>query len=180
MLIAIVLCALPFIMAWPAGLSGLAVTNGALFALNHSILAVSALAVGFIAAFLLRDGVVLIPVCFLLMYTLANMLMLGVDTYPYFHLYIFGTILLFGITLMLAGQRSHLILALLVASLAFHLGVYYSNDSGLIGQPLYFLVGEVIAIGLMLSVAVSFGLIVSDLVLRWLLPEPSISNEYDA
>lgn len=180
LLIAIALCALPFIMAWPAGLSGLAIASGSLFALNHPILAVSTLAAGFLAAFLTRDGVVLIPVCYLLMYTFASMLMLGADAYPYFHLFIFGTILLFGITLMLAGQRAHLVLALIISSLAFHLGVHYSGNFGTSGQPLYYLVGEVIAISLMLSVSVSFGLIVSDLILRWLLPEPSLPNEYDA
>lgn len=179
-IITLFVCSMPFIVAWTEGLSGLAVTSGALFVLNHYSLVLTAIVVGFLAAFLTKDGVVLIPVCYILMYALANMLMLGVDAYPNFYLYIFGTILLYGVSLMLAGHRAQLVLALLVSSIAFHFGRYFSTVIVLHEQPLYHLIGELIATSLLLSISVSFGLIVSDIVLRWLLPEPASETEYDA
>lgn len=179
-LITLFVCSMPFLVAWPEGLSGLAVTGGALFILNHHIIVLATILIGFLAAFLTRDGVVLVPVCHILMYALANMLMLGVDSYPNFYLYIFGTVLLFGISLMLAGQRTHLMLALVIASIAFHFGVYFSPGVVLHEQPLYFLIGELIATALLLCISVSFGMIVSDIVLQWLLPESASETEYDA
>ncbi|MFO1242173.1 MAG: HupE/UreJ family protein [Rickettsiales bacterium] len=178
-IITFVVCSLPFITAWPEGLSGLAVTGGALFSVQQYVFVVTTLAVGFLAAFLSRDGVVLVPVCYLLMYALANMLMLGVDAYPLFYMYIFGAILLFGITLMLAGQRTHLILALIIASVGFHFGVHYSSIVVTHENPLYFLIGELIAVSLLLSISISFNLIVSDVVLDWFLPKPETADEYD-
>lgn len=179
-LITLFVCSMPFIVAWPEGLSGLAVTGGALFVLNHYTIVLSAIVIGLVSAFLTRDGVVLVPVCYILMFSLANMLMLGVDAYPNFYLYIFGTILLFGVSLMLAGHRAHLVLALVIASIAFHLGVYFSPGVALHEQPLYFLIGELIATALLLCISVSFGMIISDVVLQWLLPEPASETEYDA
>lgn len=179
-LITFFVCSLPFVVAWPEGLSGLAVTGGSLFVLNQYSLVLTSIIVGFLAAFLTRDGVVLVPVCHILMFALANMLMLGVDSYPNFHLYIFGTVLLFGVSLMLAGHRAQLALALLIASVGFHFGIYYSHAVVLNEQPLYFLIGELITIGLLIGISVSFGLIFSDIILRRLLPEPASETEYDA
>ena len=69
-----------------------------------------------------------------------------------------GTILTFGLTLSSAHTQRSLPGLLIAASAGFHLGLHHQQHAPLIAEPIYYLIGNILALSLIFACALAMGM----------------------
>lgn len=163
-----ILGALPFLIAQPsaAASAGLSIGFGA--PLDHMSVLVLLMLVGGSAALLPRDGLILLPVAFTVMIMVGGLLVLDVEHYPTLRYFILGAILCMGLLMAIAREKFTVLMLLVLASLGFHLGGFFMSAVPAIASPMYYLIGVLLSLGMVLAISVAFGMtLLGDHELAW-------------
>lgn len=152
-----VLGALPFLILQPtaAASAGISLGFGAPFG-QPAILAL-VVACGFVAALLPRDGLVQIGLAFTLMVMVGGLLMLDRVQYPFTRYFTLGAILCCALLVGVTRQKFTLLVLMVLASVGFHLGGYYLSGIPTIAAPMYYLLGILLSLTLVLAISIAFG-----------------------
>jgi hydrogenase/urease accessory protein HupE len=153
-----ILGALPFLIVQPTAASSAGLSLG--FAAPFASLPIMALVVacGFAAALLPREGLVQLGLVFSLMVMVGGMLMLDVRVFPFVRYFVLGAILCLGLLVGITRQKFTLFALLLLASVGFHLGGFYLTQVPTIAAPIYYLLGVLLSLSLVLSISIAFGM----------------------
>ena len=152
-----ILCAIPFIVGQTSALASAGLSLGFSAPLEHASILIVLTIVGFCAALLPRDGLLLMPVAFTLMIMLGGMTLLDVGHYPALRYFMLGAILCLGLLIGIAREKLTVLMMLVLASLGFHLGGFYMAAVPIIASPIYYLLGVLLSLGLALAISVAFG-----------------------
>lgn len=150
--------ALPFLIVQPtaatsAGLSiGFSAPFGNLFVMGMVVL------FGLAAALLPRDGLIMIGLTFALMVMVGGMMMLSTEQFPFIRYFLLGAVLCVGLLIGITRQKFTLLTVLILASLGFHLGGFYLSHIPPIAAPMYYLLGVLLSLSLILAIAIAFGI----------------------
>ncbi len=135
---------------------------------------------GLIASRWERDAMVLLPVGFVLMYVAGALLYFNPASYTYIHAFLLGTILIYGLGMSaLNKNRWHIGSYLLAGSLGFQMGIHYQPQIPTLADPLFYLIGQVLSVQLMMAASVSCGFILHPLIrgfFRRNEPEEALTN----
>ena len=153
-----ILGALPFLIAAPTAAASAGLSLGFSAPLEHAAMLVMLVIVGICAALLPRDGLILLPVAFTLMIMVGGALALDVAHYPALRYFILGAILCMGLLVGIAREKLTVLTLLILASLGFHLGGFYMQSIPSIATPMYFLMGVLLSLGMVLAISVAFGI----------------------
>lgn len=150
--------ALPFLVVQPTAASSAGLSLG--FAAPFSQLAVLVLVVccGLASAVLPRDGLIQIGLVFSLMLIVGGMLMLDRIHYPAMRYFMLGAILCVGLMIGVTRQKFTLMAILTIGSVGFHLGGFYMASLPGIAAPMYYLLGVLLSLSLILSISIAFGI----------------------
>lgn len=152
-----ILGALPFLIAQPTAALSAGLSLGFSAPLEHAALLMMIVVVGIAAALLPRDGLLLLPIAFTLMIMVGGALVLDVIQYPFLRYFILGAILCMGLLVGIAREKLTVLTLLILASLGFHLGGFFMQSLPTIASPMYFLLGVLLSLGMVLAIAVAFG-----------------------
>ena len=151
--------AIPLLFGQPSGAASAGLSAGFTMPIDQPWQLVIFIALGVYAAHLRSgNGMVLVPLSFLLLFTIGMLIELDhrqFDKLPFFML---GAVMLFGICFTMARSQPVLLAMLISASFGFHFGNYYYRLIPDIAAPLYFLIGNVFALALLFCSSVSLGL----------------------
>lgn len=153
------LLGIPFVVIYPSGSASAGLSQGFLGIMDNVARLLLVAPVGIAASCLRGDGRVVLPFSFLLMYLIGAMLGMDMAMYPMVRLFILGAILTFGLALSVADSRLFFVSVFLGASVAFHLGGMGMQDLPALASPLYFIIGQVLALVIVLATSFSIGLI---------------------
>ncbi len=153
-----VLGALPFLIAQPSAAASAGISIGFAAPLDHATVLVMLMFVGVCAALLPRDGLVLLPVAFAVMIMVGGLLVLDVEHEPALRYFILGAILCMGLLIAIAREKFTVLMLLVLASVGFHLGGFYMSVVPAIASPIYFLIGVLLSLGMVLAISVAFGM----------------------
>ena len=160
--------ALPFLILQPTAAASAGLSLGFSAPLEHLPVIVLLFIAGLLCALLPRDGLVLMPLAFTLMIMLGGMLVLDVEQFPTIRYFVLGAVLCLSLLVGITRQKLTLLAILLLASLGFHLGGHYMETVPNIASPMYFLLGVLLSLSLMLAISVAFGVtLVGDHELAW-------------
>ncbi len=149
---------LPFLIAQHTAAASAGLSMGFSAPLEHApILAILVALVGVAASLLPRDGLLLLPIAFTLMIMVGGALVLDGTAYPALRYFILGAILCMGLLVSLAREKLTVLTLLILASLGFHLGGFYMQSIPTIATPMYYLIGILLSLGMVLAIAVAFG-----------------------
>lgn len=150
--------ALPFLIVQPTAASsaGLSLGFSAPFALLSVVLLVVAAGLG--AALLPRDGLVQVGLVFSLMLMVGGMLMLDHVHFPFVRHFMLGAIICVGLMVGITRQRFALLAVLLLGSLGFQLGGFFMETVPAIAAPIYYLLGILLSLSLLLAISIAFGI----------------------
>lgn len=150
--------ALPFLIVQPTAASsaGLSLGFSAPF-VNWWVMALVVLA-GLAAALLPREGLVQAGLVFTLMMMIGGMLMLDFKTYPFVRYFVLGGIFCIGLLVGITRQKFTLLALMLLASLGFHLGGFYLAQVPSIAAPVFYLLGVLLSLSLVLAISIAFGI----------------------
>lgn len=156
-MVVFILGALPFLIAQPTAALSAGLSLGFSAPLEHAALLMMIVVVGIAAALLPRDGLLLLPIAFTLMIMVGGALVLDVVQYPFLRYFILGAILCMGLLVGIAREKLTVLTLLILASLGFHLGGFFMQAVPSIASPMYFLLGVLLSLGMVLAIAVAFG-----------------------
>ena len=148
---------LPFLIAQPTAAASAGLSLGFSAPLEHAAMLVMLVLVGICGALLPRDGLLLMPISFTLMIMVGGALVLDVSHYPGLRYFILGAILCMGLLVGIAREKLTVLMLLVLASLGFHLGGFYMQSVPSIATPMYYLLGVLLSLGMVLAIAVAFG-----------------------
>ncbi len=154
------LAGLPLVIVPPSGPASAGLSAGFLSVMDHTLRLMLIIPVGLMASHLRGDGRVVLPLSFLLMYLVGALLELDMMIFPMARLFILGAILLFALTMSVGEGRAFQMSALLGASVAYHLGSYGMLVLPTLASPLYYIIGQLLALVLVIGISFSIGLIV--------------------
>ena len=152
-----ILGALPFLIAQPSAAASAGLSLGFSAPLEHMAILLLLMAVGVVAALLPRDGLALIPVAFTLMIMVGGMLVLDAAQFPVMRYFILGAILCMSLLVGIAREKLSVLMILLLASFGYHLGGFYMLQLPSIANPMYYLIGVLLSLGMVLAISVAFG-----------------------
>lgn len=156
-MVVFIIGALPFLIAQPTAALSAGLSLGFSAPLEHAALLMMIVVVGIAAALLPRDGLLLLPIAFTLMIMVGGALVLDVIQYPFLRYFILGAILCMGLLVGIAREKLTVLTLLILASLGFHLGGFFMQALPSIASPMYFLLGVLLSLGMVLAIAVAFG-----------------------
>jgi hydrogenase/urease accessory protein HupE len=149
--------AMPFLIAQPTAAASAGLSLGFSAPLEHAGLLVMLVVTGIAAALLPRDGLMLLPIGFTMMVMVGGALVLEVSQYPALRYFVLGAILCMGLLVGIAREKLTVMTLLILASLGFHLGGFFMQSLPSIAAPMYYLLGVLLSLGMVLAIAVAFG-----------------------
>lgn len=152
-----ILGALPFLIAQPTAAASAGLSLGFSAPLEHVSMLLLLVLLGICAALLPRDGLMLMPIAFTLMIMVGGSLGLEISHYPSLRYFILGAILCMGLLVGIAREKLTVLMLLVLASLGFHLGGFYMQSVPSIATPMYYLMGVLLSLGMVLAISVAFG-----------------------
>lgn len=152
-----ILGALPFLIAQPSAAASAGLSLGFSAPLEHAGILALLVTCGLVAALLPRDGLVLIPVAFTLMIMVGGMMRVDAAQFPVMRYFILGAILCMSLLVGIAREKLTVLMVLVLASLGFHLGGFYLSEVPGIASPIYYLLGVLLSLGMVLAITVAFG-----------------------
>lgn len=151
--------AAPLIIGQPSGAATAGLSHGFTLPIEQWPHLIVLFALGIYASWLRGHALTLVPLSFILLFVVGISLQLDMQRYELLPLFMLGAVLLFALCMMIAAGRKTLIMGLVIAaSLGFHYGRFFAGALPQIASPLYFMIGNILALGLIFSTAVSFGL----------------------
>jgi hydrogenase/urease accessory protein HupE len=152
-----ILGALPFLIAQPTAAASAGLSLGFSAPLEHALLLALLVALGIAAALLPRDGLLLLPIAFTLMVMVGGALVLDIAQFPALRYFILGAILCMALLIGLARDKLTVLTLLVLGSLGFHFGGFFMQQLPPIASPMYYLLGVLLSLGMVLAIAVAFG-----------------------
>lgn len=149
--------ALPFLVLQPTAAASAGLSLGFSAPLSHLVIIGLLFISGLLCALLPRDGLVLMPLAFTLMIMLGGMLRLDAAQLPGIRYFVLGVVLCLSLLVGITRQKLTLLAVLLLASMGFHFGGFYMQAVPAIASPMYYLLGVLMSLGMLLAISVAFG-----------------------
>lgn len=149
--------ALPLVLAQPSGLASAGLSAGFVSPLSSLLQSLFMLFLGAGSVYMGRLSAIVIPAIFLLFLLIGSLLTLA-HTLPYSHSLLLLGIMLFGYLASIIEDKKILIVAFFAASFAYHLGVHFMDGVPAVASPLYYLLGMMVGVTLLLGSGVSLGI----------------------
>lgn len=149
------LAALPLLFFQPSGPAGAGLSGGFLRPLENPLHALAFLAVGVAAGKLGREGVMMLPLAFLMMLVIGFCSDIGASHLPSARILLFSAVLFFALTVGAASTRLFVTVATLASGLAFYFGARYATRLPEIVSVEFYLLGIIICVMLLLATGVS-------------------------
>lgn len=153
----LLLGAFPLLVLQPSGAASAGLSAGFRLPLDAFPLLLLWSALGLWAALLPTEGTLILPLGFLLLVFIASVLSLGVEHYPPLKYFLLGAILSFAFLVGLTRHKATILSMMITSSIGFHYGLRLAAAVPEGAAPLYFLLGVVLALAMILAIAVAFG-----------------------
>lgn len=150
--------ALPFLMVQPTAAASAGLSLGFSAPFSTPLMLALVVLCGLICALLPRDGLIQIGLSFTLMVMVGGLLMLDGAQFPFIRYFVLGAILCIGLLVGVTRQKFTLVAVLVVASVGFHLGGVYLGNLPPIAAPMFYLLGVLLSLSLVLAISLAFGM----------------------
>ncbi|MAR56562.1 MAG: hypothetical protein CMM93_05210 [Rickettsiales bacterium] len=150
--------AIPLLISQPGASSSAGLSSGFLAQLQLVWQLVILGAIGIFASRFTMESMPAAPLGFILLFTIG--LLSGMDSQRYEELpyFLFGATVCFALTLMTLQNRQALAGTLIASSVGFHLGLARQHMIPHLAEPLFYLIGNILALALIFAIAVALGL----------------------
>ncbi len=155
----LVIAALPFVIVHPSGPASAGLSAGFLGIMDYPARLLLILPAGMMTGCLRGDERLMFPLSFLLMYLIGALLEMDFVLFPMVRLFILGAILVFAMALSVAQTRLFLAMIFMGGSIAYHIGGFGMLALPQLASPLYFIIGQLLALVLVLAISFSIGFI---------------------
>ena len=156
-----VLGAFPLVVVQSSGIASVGLSSGFVAPLNNIYHLAVMIGFGLLGTMMGGAAALMLPTAFILMMTIGAMIDPVLLLYPPMRYFLLGAILLFAVAVSLAGTRMFLLAVAVSSSVAFQLGGFYIAQVPEIATPLYYLLGVMMCVILLLATGVSLGYSIS-------------------
>lgn len=161
------LACLPFVILYPSGEASAGLSHGFLSVLVPDLDFFLITLVGIGAVMTGRDAMLLVPVSLVLLYAVAAMVQIDLARYPLVPWFLTGSFIAYAAILMLVDSRKFVVAMAISSSVAFHAGTSAGQTVSLTDDPLYYLLGQLLALSLVMAASVCFTMAFLESLLRF-------------
>lgn len=147
----------PLMMLYPSGSARVGLSIGFMHILSKPLHIAIVACIGLAGSTLRHDALLMLPISFLLMFTIGSMTEINAQDYPLLSEFMLGAILLFAFTVNICQSQHFFIIAVISATIAYQLGSGYMSNYHNDFPQLHFLLGELFLIALVLCASSSLG-----------------------
>lgn len=147
--------AAPLAVIYPSASASAGLSTGFLRLFMDPVMVALVAAVGFVSSRFTQIAMVMLPIGFVLMYVIGALLAFDSSEYPNLQFFLLGAILIFGLDMSVLKNRWHLGALLATASIGFQLGSHTQQSVPSLADPLFFLLGQILAVQLLLAACIS-------------------------
>lgn len=156
-IIIFLLAVIPLMLLYPSGSARIGLSTGFMHILDKPLhISIIAL-IGFAASTLRSDALLMLPISFLLMFTIGTMVAITPQNYPLLPEFLLGTILLYAFTVNVCQSQHFFVVAVISSTIAYQLGNAYMLTYQHNVPELHFLIGELFLLTLLLCASASLG-----------------------
>lgn len=152
------LCAMPFLLVQASGVASAGFSAGFRAPLEQPWLLAMFLTIGMVSAALPKDGFLLVPFGCMMAVLAGTSVIMVMYKAQAMQLFVIGGGLLLLVSLLLSKGRLNQVMLIIAASCGFHVGMHLVVAMPVIAAPLFYLLGLLLAITLLLAIAVAFGI----------------------
>lgn len=152
--------ALPFLILQPTAAASAGLSLGFSAPIEHAGLVFFLALCGASIALLPREGLVLLPMAFTLMVMVGGALILDIQIFPTMRFFVLGAVLCISLLVAITQEKLTVLALLGFASLGFHYGGFFMQSVPVIASPMYYLLGVLLSLGMVLAISVAFGVTV--------------------
>ncbi len=156
-IIIFLMAAVPFLLLYPSGMARVGMSLGFMYYLDQPLYVSLVMMVALAGCAFPHDEIILLPISFVLMFTVGSLIHIDGELYPLLDEFTLGSILIYAFTVNICQTRGFLLASVMVASLAYHMGGHSMSMNLEENSPLYVLIGEVIFLTLVLCSTASLG-----------------------
>lgn len=149
--------ALPFLIAQPSAAASAGLSLGFAAPLEHFPIMLLLTLCGFAAALLPREGLMQVPLSFTIMIMAGGMLTLDPVQFPFIRHFVLGAIICIALLVGITHHKFTVFLQLIIGSLGFQIGGFYLSNVPSIAAPMYYLLGVLVSLSMILGISVAFG-----------------------
>lgn len=149
--------ALPFLVLQPTAAASAGLSLGFSAPFDDIAVLILVIGVGLASALLPREGLVLVALAFTMMVMVGGLLVLSPQQFPSARYFVLGAILCLALLVGIIRQKYTLMAVLVVASVGFHLGGFYLDGVPTIATPMYYLLGVLLSLGVIMAISIAFG-----------------------
>jgi hydrogenase/urease accessory protein HupE len=154
--------AFPALFVRPLGSASAGLTEGFLLPAADIYRVAETIAIGFLCAWLGAEAVLILPLSTLLMLVIGALTEINAHTYQAVHQFILGAIILFAMSVSIPRNKFLLLYIAPIAVWAYFSGASFMQHIPSITTPMFFMIGNVISVALMLAIGMTLGLIMAD------------------
>jgi len=148
----------PLLLGQPSGAASAGLSAGFTMPIEQVWQLVMFIALGVYAAHLRSShAMILLPLSFLLLFVVGMSLAFDAQDYRYMPYFLLGSVMLFAFCFVISQSEQMIMGMVICASFGFHFGSYYFRQIPDIAAPLYFMIGNIIALALIFCASVSLG-----------------------
>jgi hypothetical protein len=147
----------PLLMLYPSGSARIGLSMGFMYILKQPLHIVIVALVGLVGGTLRKDELLMLPISFLLMFSVGSMIAIDVRVYPLMPEFMLGAILLFAFTVNICQSQHFFVVSVMSSTIAYQLGNGYMVNFHSDVSQLHFLIGELFLLALVLCASASLG-----------------------
>lgn len=156
-IIIFIIAAVPMLLLYPSGTARISMSAGFMYYLHQPLYITLVMGVAIIGCFLPHDEIILLPVSYVLMFSVGALVHVNTIVYPLLDEFTLGAILLYAFTVNICQTRGFLLASVIASSLAYRMGGNLMQMDLQDNSPLYVVIGATIFISLVLCSTASLG-----------------------
>jgi len=148
----------PLLLGQPSGVASAGLSAGFMMPIEQLWQMAVFIGIGLYAAHLRSShAMLLLPLSFLLLFVVG--MSLGFDTtrFEKMPFFLLGSVMIYALCFIVCRSEQMIMGMVVSASIGFHFGDYYFKQIPDIAAPLYFMIGNILAIALLFCASVSLG-----------------------
>lgn len=163
LLVVFLVTSTPFMLLQGSGVANASFTSGFMLPVEYKSHILFYILIGVIAAWLGREMIVLLPLCSLIMLALGAATHLESMNLPSLRAYTAGAILLVAFSVSVMRHKVSMFLVVPLAFWTYYAGSAYCLEVPAGIQPIFYLIGIEISIGMLMAIGVALAITVGEL-----------------
>lgn len=170
---------IPVMMAHPSGVASAGLSAGFMVPTESVYHVLIYLTIGLWGAWLGREAMILLPFACLVLLMFGAMVALPVMDRMHYQLWMLACMLFFALLISVMRQKYYVISAISAGAVFYYIGLQAVHELPAIAPPIYFILGMILSVALLMAIGASVGLPLASWGKSWLREDKALGSKQE-